>query len=84
MPVPPDACVLPFYLLTRSTVQIELSSPSSQALVLWSLELNVRQQDTTPANGNTRVTSNAPLAPGYYGVLVRGAGAFTATMTALP
>lgn len=84
MPVPPDACVLPFYLLTRSTVQIELTSPSSQPLVLWSLELNVRQQSTTPANGNTRVASNRPLAPGYYGVLVRGAGAFTATMTALP
>lgn len=84
MPVQPDACVLPFYLLTRSTVQIDLTSPSTQALVLWSLELNVRQQPTTPANGNTRVTSNGALAPGYYGVLVRGASAFTATITAMP
>ena len=84
MAVQPDACVLPFYLLTRSIVQIELSSPASQPLVLWSLELNVRQQPIIPANGSTRVTSSAPLAPGYYGVLVRGAVAFTATITALP
>ncbi len=80
----PDACVLPFYLTSSSRVRIDLSNQPSQPPVLWSLESNVRQQPATVSNNNTRLTSNAVLPPGYYGVFVRQAGAFTATFTTLP
>lgn len=79
----PDACVLPFYLTSRSRVQIDLDNQPGQPPVLWSLESNVRQQPTTAIN-NTRITSNLALSPGYYGVYVRQAGAFTATFATLP
>ena len=76
----PGTCLHSIQIVTQHRLRVTLSTPPAQPMQLWSLALNVSRVPTTSSDGDKVLTSDGPLAPGHYAVLVQGAGAHTMTV----